>query len=643
MFKWLALACLCACVLGDVDVKQVYNAPLDCEHHVKITSKKNPESWTEYYVVGSTFNWFTPSFAKILKPDGSYKILRCDERNENDKCYVKYFDADETCVDDYEDTDYSRMDYYTTEYSYIGEPESVTCPDGSSGCMQYCQDDKKEYCVIVDTESHFVEVFNHIFTFYNDTVSMDIFALDKCNSSLPNPHLSAPTSTCAPVSLIKPAPLDCAYHVKVDAVESRWRDNVITTEYYGVAIDSKVFALKHIKDGVTTIFRCDDLDAPDVCFEKVFDDETCINDTVSVEDLNDYLPPTVDGFGYESVHFPKSADCPDGSSGCQKYCKDIFEDECVIVDAAGHFVQTKNGDIWTFYEAPSMSVFEMETCGDGEEPKTTIPAPMDFCAPFATLVPKFPNCSFHIKSVGGKSPIRRSVITRRDDPEVEVDFYLVYADGKPLMFKMSSGPFYYLVRFDIANSGTCYMKWSTPQTSCQEEYESIPNMIYEVEEILPQELHYNASEYPVDAPCPDGSDGCKQYCNGESQCVIVNTDGYIVKTVDGAVLTYMDDVTMDVFRTDKCDNVALPPPINPCVASESSSTPSLSSSANEGSSTTSETSSTTSKTSSTTSKTSSATSSTSASTSSHSANVSSASIVECAFTFIAVTLVAALL
>jgi len=213
-----------------------------------------------------------------------------------------------------------------------------------------------------------------------------------------------------------------------------------------------------------------------------------------------------------------------------------------------------------------MDVFAIEMC-DG----TTLPAPPDTCAVAEKFTPKFPDCLVNMTMT--RIPV--SPLPIRDEV-TSIDFSAIYVDGKPIAFKLQSGPIYELLRCDTnVGGGKCYVQMF--MGVCEEQF--IPIQASSIDEMvrdfLPPPLLYNGSAYPVDAKCPDGSDGCKQYCDFDDDfCYIVDSAGFVLQDSD-TNYAYSDELSFDVFDVYTCDNKThIPPPSDEyCRPSSSSDHP----------------------------------------------------------------------
>jgi len=532
------------------------NENVECNFHAKYETDSPDESF-EYFGVfntyGGTYISSSPRLAKIVFGSGLVQYLRCDERDDKDNCYVKTYNQNDpagTCQDAYDSPYLYSLPHFPMSFEYDGTqyPKDTDCPDKkSTGCELYCDDQDEPECIVVDAEGRFVkEDDGSVWTFL-EPVTMDVFEVDKCNPDAAHPHLSAPGNLCEALTMFEPAELDCAFHIKKEGSYS-------SEEYYGISIDGKPFMAKDISQYSTTLVRCDDKQDND-CYTKTTDDEgSC---TEMYQSFINWYWPSFSKFEYDSLDYPKPADCPDNGQGCQKYCTDYMEESCIIVDASGHIVLDENGAKWTYFDSPSMEVFKDTKCDD---PTIELPTPPDYCTELAKIYPNFPECKFHIQTTGGSFP---------------VDAYVVIVNGSVTMLSINAIIATMLLRCDMQDdNGNCYKKTSMAlfSSSCADGFDV--QLTISADSIMPESFSYNKTLYPVDAECPDHS-ACKKYCDVFGECALVDANGYFVKHGE-EVTTYSSDFSMDVFNTVRCDGTSLPSVsiADPCQAtgSQSSST-----------------------------------------------------------------------
>jgi len=150
-------------------------------------------------------------------------------------------------------------------------------------------------------------------------------------------------------------------------------------EYYGLLSNGNILALKVESDDGYQIYRCDLEDHKDQCYRKANESSTCSEmyfdaSSFFLQSVLTLFAPSA--LKYNSSAYPVNAQCLDGSDGCKKYCDITNDEQCVLVNSDGYFVQDLDGNNWTFSDF-SLDVFETDTC---ESPSTHIPAPVDVCS-----------------------------------------------------------------------------------------------------------------------------------------------------------------------------------------------------------------------------------------------------------------------
>jgi len=332
-------------------------------------------------------------------------------------------------------------------------------------------------------------------------------------------------------------------------------------DYYGVSVDGNPLLLKFVStDGETTVIRCDDRDADGNCYTKTSKGGQCTDSySTEVNRLSSKFPSLPDMVSYDSVDFPVTTSCPNGTEGCSLYCDDFLKENCVIVDNAGHFLQTiglvTTGATWNFYEEPSMDVFKVEKCEEGE-----LPAPVDYCSSAVTqLTPRLP-CKFQMEMSGSVV----SGVSTNDHPQYLFDVSIPVLSVN------------FTLRCDKMDSnGRCYRKVQSA-AACFDGFDVDDG--FGLSELF-SGVTYNSSVYPVTRQCPNKTDGCREYCNVLGECATVDNRGIYLE-YKGLVVTEKDDLSLSVFETTDCAGVAIAAPTsvqcqqgpNPPPAQSSSST-----------------------------------------------------------------------
>jgi len=577
MLKFFVLICLCGLTFASINY--VDSAYPRCSYHFKYESAKNPEYNGHYYGLFSPY--FGPKYAKFVGDNGNGYLLRCDERNEDDHCYLS--EENPTCSDIYVMMEYFYPPFPNTELAYNNDqyPEPADCPDSSmTGCKKYCSvpsDSEPIECIIVDTKGYIVqEVDGSNFTFYDD-LTMDVFVGSKCDGKTTFP---APANFCEKMEEYIPPETGCSYHFKLI-------DSTYTVDYYAVIDLHRSGNLRYVKKNTTVngastvaVVNCDERNDRQLCYTKV------IQPNGGCMDENYYNPGAYsfslpDPAFYDSAEYPKPSKCPDGSEGCFKYCEDNSEYECFIVDADGQIVKSVYGQLWEYYDPPSMDVFKVVKC-DGTD---TLPAPSDDCAEAELFTPKMQDCSLNVTIEMSGAVTRRSMNAKiRDDVDI-CHVYGVIVDGKPLLAKVecNDNKFYEILRCDIKDTrGFCFDQFEG-YGDCEVYTDVDPDqfMYYmSVDYLSTVPMYYNKTAYPQTVTCPgdvSGTDGCKVYCAfGSYYCIFVDSSGFIVSDSYHTNYTYYNELSLDVFDVDTCNTPSthIPAPTTDyCGHSSSSATP----------------------------------------------------------------------
>jgi len=383
MMKLIVLALFCACALGQLSPPE-----LGCAFHVQ--KKEYDDSGrvniiTDYYGLMNDEG----SFLKVAAKGGPTTLVRCDITNDDDECYVKVNNvgSDPSCT--YGDiADYM---FELEEFEYDEGPEGCDCPDGKTDCSKYC-DTSSDACLIVDDEDRFVQYLEEdvpvwLFVYKDDTPTVDTFADTMCTGEN-MPDFDDPCGDTPPSSnTIYPKLPDCAFHFTYTVDESiRKKRNIKKAargdddaEVYGVIFNGEPYFLKTVSgDDTIDLLRCDIKDNEENCYYSNYAGYDCSPEYLPAAQFSWHYPDPTMGFEFDGDLYPADADCPRGSSstGCEKYCIDSDEDECVIVDSLGRFVQNEYGEVFIFHDAPAMTEFEDANCAD---PLNPLPSPVNPC------------------------------------------------------------------------------------------------------------------------------------------------------------------------------------------------------------------------------------------------------------------------
>jgi len=132
-----------------------------------------------------------------------------------------------------------------------------------------------------------------------------------------------------------------------------------------------------------------------------------------------------------------------------------------------------------------------------------------------------------------------------------------------------------LYRSDMRSDEGIYFQNGVPGKSCQDEYIPLDDAKAELKGIVSA---FDYSQGPTDIDCPNTTlTGCKQYCNDENECVIVDEHGRYVKLADSSVVDYVENAfhTVDEFGGVTCDGDDIPLPSYSCGEPQTYSPPGL--------------------------------------------------------------------
>jgi len=231
-------------------------------------------------------------FSKFVGKDGSYTLLRCDERDASGGCFVKTVKANgqPSCSYVLDTEDYATPPDYFGSYKHTAllyddekYPVFVDCPDGQTDCRKYCDANDEEKCLTIDDACHIVQNDKGNFTIYEDTFSMDIFKDTMCDSQT---EIPAPPNLCETTKIIT-SELPCSYHVKVENEDA-------VTEYYGVKLGEDLLLAKvnttntgALSQSTVYLVRCDIEREEIYCKTYVSDGTSCSS---SFEHPSDFAP-----------------------------------------------------------------------------------------------------------------------------------------------------------------------------------------------------------------------------------------------------------------------------------------------------------------------------------------------------------------
>jgi len=256
----------------------------------------------------------------------------------------------------------------------------------------------------------------------------------------------------------------CAYHLKIS------HSNDYDGDYYGMIIGYDVVITKNISaDGSYDLIRCDIRNDFGKCYATFYrpndPDNPCQHDWVWSFLASESLPFDRSSFLYNDAKYPEPVKCLDGSDGCQKYCRSDKEENCIMVDANGFFVQQDGVNFELCDSSFDISIFkEDENCND---PKYS--APHNLCETAKTIDPVVPECSYHVK-------------IEYESSSYSVEYFGVHVTRwDPIYVKKIDKYEYFLARRDISVGDSFYTK-TVRDGQCSEDpgYLGYPTWVFAV-------------------------------------------------------------------------------------------------------------------------------------------------------------------
>ena len=174
------------------------------------------------------------------------------------------------------------------------------------------------------------------------------------------------------------------------------------------------------------------------------------------------------------------------------------------------------------------------------------------CAFADTFTPVVPNCSYHMATEDSEegAPVHVDVYVMHNGTEVYTTMHYLTAGMNVTR----------VMRSDVKNEEGQALLVVHVNTMCSELFVNISapgdNETFE----------YTGT--PEDVICPDNiTNGCKQYCNSNKECVTADPSGRIAKNVNGTRYFYYDDaVDPQIFAVFRCDESELLAPPDYCAA-----------------------------------------------------------------------------
>jgi len=413
--------------------------------------------------------------------------------------------------------------------------ESAPCLDESEGCFQYCllQD-----CYLVDAKKRIVKHGDREYKYLVDVPSLDDFAGTDCDGQ----PIPAPTSRSCTPTFEPENPSNCSFHIQgrsegevVVDIQGRMNNN-------GMSYLHTIIKEPNSSAVNETIIRGDLRNNDNMCLTMKRNSSDSDDSSSSSQSCFSYSYARCDepfgilrNFNYISSN---SHACLDQSEGCVEYCNDA--DECVLVDAQGHYVSLHGLDL-TFVDDEDYPTLEDVTlCND-----TIIKAPeYDVCS-LSVFNASALGCAYHV------------IVNSPEKGRLDIKGLVDNKDfGYILQTNLDSGE-YELSRSDLEGTkGYCYILYrGNEDYACKETIEPCKDY----REFFLSSFEYHFIEDPVQ--CPNQADGCRKFCYSRKRCIVVDALDRIVMNDAGAVIEYMNDIpTLDDFTGIDCNHTVVPAP-----------------------------------------------------------------------------------
>jgi len=176
----------------DVCTKKAATINWDCAFHINVTNNVTSDYYDEYRMMSKKKAAYAHTYYHT--EDKYYYDLAIFSLNENISIITLLTNWTGKCEKSYAS---GSNEIYDSEFVYFYDPKSVDCPDGSTGCTQYCSLIK---CVIVDSNNRLLKRINtqkstaYFYTYLDDVPSVDMFSM-KCSGTQYNA-----TDYCTPKS-----------------------------------------------------------------------------------------------------------------------------------------------------------------------------------------------------------------------------------------------------------------------------------------------------------------------------------------------------------------------------------------------------------------------------------------------------------
>jgi len=508
-----------------------------CSYHIV---RKNETGDVVFDIKGYYFEDYPVRFAlahiKGIDDDGhmTETIERSDLANYGG-C-ARYFRDDENdCFkrDEYDESCTYFYGFVDSGFRYSNVTEE-TCPNSTQGCKKYCN---SEVCIITDgsysqRDGATVLKYGAFDITYDDVSPNDVVAT-VCEEDDSSFTLPAPPENLCSKPLYKKPELDCLFSVDVSypyqGVQSI--KGLISSEGKGY------FVLQ--SEDLNATFRCDIVsDSSSACYtvyrDISWEEETEIVCWESFSYWRNVLPSNL----FDSIPYLTEVDSADGK---KQVC---FWTYCATFDEKGRIVRGLDGTNFTYHDdaLPSLSDFAVTDCDDNEVPAPTI----DFCKTnIEYFYPEKQYCFDHYK-----------LTTKEGTVVVEVEAFRSYSGGV-LRVTYANGTSILVRGDETDDSDTCFVLRKGSGDDCRDKNNTVKCEPYY--SVIPYILLYDKEE---EVKCPDGTDGCTQYCLGQ-ECFVADDDDTILE-INDMIVTYIDDVpSLDTFADTTCSSEEIPGPEEP--------------------------------------------------------------------------------
>jgi len=510
---FVVLAAVFACTLsGTVNI--VWE---DCMFHTRITTNVSDDVIDHYRIMHDGYSAY---MMNIIQSRGNvyYTYAVFDLTQMSSKNYRGTLVTNRTGKCETKETSFGGI--HSSSFEYTVGPETAVCPDRTRSCKKYCDD---TLCILLDLKQRVVEEIylknkeEDYITYLEDVPSLDLFSVE-CNG-----NTYTPVDYC-PLKTLNLA-MDCMFHTRITT-----RSSSDVTDQYRIMHDGfTAYMMNIVQSRGIVYYSYAAFDLTQTSYKHYIATEVT-NSTGKCETSQaSYIGTHTSYFLYANE--PKDYTCPTGSTGCKKYCDDIT---CIIVDSNQRLVEeiylkSKEEYYITYFDdVPTLEQFYVECDGNTY-------TPTDYC-PLKTVNLAL-DCMSHTR------------LTTTASSEVTDQYRMMYNGFTAYMMcfvQTKSKVYYTYAVFDPAQvsykhyPATVVTNMSGTCTSRQGTFGGIHTS------------YFLCANDPRDYPCPDGSAGCKKYCD-DTLCIIVDSNQRLVEEIylkSNLIefVTYPDDApTLDTF------------------------------------------------------------------------------------------------